>query len=67
MKTVKLPVVCYITKKGQSYLSYYHYNKAMAEKEVELINKEKPLKLKNGDKVDWEEVDEFFVGEQEAF
>lgn len=57
--------VCYTTKTGESYLAYYHYNKEIAEKVVKDLNTNKPNKLFNGDPIDWNKVDKFFVHEQE--
>ena len=67
---VKEPVVYNRdTKYEKSYnqfLSYYTYKtKEEAQKEVDEINATKPAKLWNGDKVDWTEVDHFFVDDQE--
>jgi hypothetical protein len=75
----KMTVICYETKspviynKGTKYksscnqfLSYYTYkSQGEAQKEVDEINRTKPEKLWNGQKVNWTEVDHFFVSDQE--
>lgn len=58
--------VCYITKSGESYLAYYHYNKEIAEQVVKDLNINKPTRLFNGEPIDWNKVDKFFVHMQEA-
>lgn len=60
-----MPVVCYRTKKDDEYLAYYHHNKEIAQHEVDKLNKYKPQKMWNGVKIDWDDVEEFFVDEQE--
>lgn len=60
-----MPVVCYRTKRGDEYLAYYHHNKETAQHEVDKLNKDKPQKMWNGVKIDWDDVVEFFVDEQE--
>ena len=61
-----MTVVCYETKKGERFLSYYTYkNQAKAQKEVNEMNRTKPTKLWNGEKVDWTKVEKFFVSDQE--
>jgi hypothetical protein len=64
-KTTIMPVVCYRTKRGNKYLAYYHHNKEIAQHEVDKLNKYKPQKMWNGVKIDWDDVEEFFVDEQE--
>lgn len=59
------PTVCYTTKSGKSYLAYYHYSKEIAQHEVDKLNKYKPQKMWNDIKIDWDDVEEFFVDEQE--
>lgn len=57
--------VCYKTKSGKSYLAYYTYNYQKAINDVNTINTTKPLKLFNGDVIDWDDITEFFVQKQE--
>lgn len=64
-KTTTMSVVCYKTKRGNKYLAYYHYNKEIAQHEVEKLNKYKPQEMRNGTKIDWNDVEAFFVDEQE--
>ena len=58
-KTTMMPVVCYRTKRGNKYLAQ------IAQHEVDKLNKYKPQKMWNGVKIDWDDVEEFFVDEQE--
>ncbi len=58
--------VCYRTESGSS-LAYICHTEKTAREAVEKINKEKPEKLFNGMKVDWNKVKEFFINEQEEF
>ena len=61
-----MTVVCYETKKGERFLSYYTYKtQEEAQKEVNEMNRTKPTKLWNGEKVDWTKVEKFFVDDQE--
>ena len=74
-----MTAICYKTKapvvynKGTKYesacnhfLSYYTYkSQEEAQKEVDEINRTKPEALWNGNKVDWNKVDYFFVNDQE--
>ena len=74
-----MTVICYKMKepvvynRGTKYestcdhfLSYYTYKtQEEAQKEVDEINATKPAKLWNGEKVDWNKVDHFFVSDQE--
>lgn len=74
-----MTVVCYKTKtpvyynKGTKYestcdtfLSYYAgKSREAAQKDVDEINRTKPEKLWNGEKIDWTKVDHFFVDDQE--
>lgn len=60
-----MPVVCYRTKRGDEYLAYYHHNKETAQHKVDKLNKDKPQKMWNGINIDWDDVVEFFVHEQE--
>lgn len=63
-----MTTICYKTKDGKEYLSHYtHLEPAEAELEVRLLNSERPSTLWNGEKIDWEKVDSFFVDEQEMF
>lgn len=41
-KTTTIPIVCYRTKRGNKYLTYYHHNKETAQHEVDKLNKHKP-------------------------
>lgn len=46
------------------FMSYVLYdNRENAEKVVEKLNQEKPGKLFNGEKIDWDRIDYFFVNE----
>ena len=72
-------VICYKMKepvyynKGTKYettcdtfLAYYTYkNVEEAQVEVDELNNEKPTKLWNGEPINWDEIDFFFVDEQE--
>lgn len=61
-----ITVICYETKNGDSYLAYYTYKtKEEAQKEVDELNTIKPIKLRNGEAIDWNNVNYFFVDEQE--
>ena len=55
-------------KSNDTFLAYYTY-KSIEEvtAEVETLNTTKPSTLFNGQKIDWNEVKEFFVDEQELF
>lgn len=58
--------ICYRTKSGESFLAYYTYESVEeAEKIVEEMNRVHPEKLFNGEHIDWNEITEFFVNEQE--
>lgn len=72
-------VVCYKLKKpivynkGTDYeksedkfLAFYSYKtEEEAQEEVDIINKKKPERLWNGEKLDWNNIDYFFVSKQE--
>ena len=74
-----MTVICYKTKKpvvynrGTKYesscsdfLSYYTYKtKEEAQEEANELNTLKPEKLWNGKKIDWTEVDYFYVDDQD--
>lgn len=74
-----MTVVCYKTKnpvyynKGTKwettedrFLSYYAgKSREAAQKDVDEINRTKPERLWNGYPIDWEEVDYFYVDDQE--
>lgn len=61
-----MTVICYETKKGDTYLAYYTYKtKEEAQKEADELNTTKPAKLWNGVAIDWSDVDHYFVDEQE--
>lgn len=61
-----MTVVCYKTKTGETFLSYYTYkSQKEAQKEIQRMNETKPEKLWNGEKVDWTKVEEFFIDDQE--
>ena len=61
-----MTTVCYRTKRGETFLSYYTYKTPeVTEKEVKTLNETHPEKLWNGERVDWTKVEEFFVSEQE--
>lgn len=58
--------ICYRTKSGKSFLAYYTYETVKeAEKTVEEMNRTHPKELFNGELIDWDEITEFFVNEQE--
>lgn len=72
-------VVCYKTKKPVYYnkgtkwektcsdfLAYYTF-KSVADAEIEVaeINATRPEKLWNGEPINWEEIDHFYVSQQE--
>ena len=60
--------VCRRTFDGREFLEYYTYlSKEDAQKEVDKLNEERPEKLFNGIKIDWNKTKEFFVSEQELF
>ena len=49
-----------------TFLAYYTAkNEAEAQKEVDEINATHPEKLFNGEKIDWNEIEKFFVSRQE--
>lgn len=55
-------------KSNDTFLAYYtHKSIEEATTEVETLNATKPSTLFNGQKIDWNEVKEFFVDEQELF
>lgn len=56
-----MTVICYETKKGDTYLAYYTYK----TKEADELNTTKPAKLQNGVTIDWNDIDHYFVDEQE--
>lgn len=61
MKTI----IYFKNKDNEKYLAYYTYKTTEeAQKEVDKINAEKPEKLWNGEKINWEETEKFFVGQQ---
>lgn len=64
--------ICYKTKKPlpftncTNFLAYYFNGREeSAEKEVEKINYEKPKQLFNGEKIDWTNIEYFYVNRQE--
>ena len=60
-----MTTVCYRTKRGETFLSYYTYKTfEVTEKEVRTLNETHPERLWNGEKVNWSEVKEFFVSNQ---
>ena len=62
----KALTICYKTKKGEEYLAYYNYKtRKEVEEEAKRLNEEKPEKLFNGEKINWNKIDYFFVHEQE--
>ena len=55
-------------KSNDTFLAYYTCKSIEeATTEVEMLNTAKPSTLFNGQKIDWNEVKEFFVDEQELF
>jgi len=55
-------------KKNDTFLAYYTCaDKEKAQYEVDTLNTTKPSTLFNGQKIDWTEIDFFFVDEQELF
>lgn len=78
---MKQTIICYKTitpviyNKGTRYesqcdefLAYYTYSdKAAAQAECDKLNAEHPSKLWNGLPIDWNQIDHFFVDEQEPF
>lgn len=74
-----MTVVCYKTKEPviynegtryekryDTFLAYYSYEQpSAAERAVEKLNTEHPAKLWNGEPIDWNFIDYFYVDEQE--
>lgn len=73
------PVICYKTRTPiiynagtryetncDTFLAYYATNYETAQAECDKLNTEHPNKLWNGKDLDWNEIDYFFVDEQEA-
>lgn len=61
-----MTVICCKMKDGNEYLAYYTYKtKEAAQEEVNKLNTEKPAHLFNGEAIDWNKVDYYFVDEQE--
>ena len=59
-------VICYETKQGDTYLAYYtHKTKEKAQKEVDELNTTRPTKLWNGEAINWNNINHYFVDEQE--
>lgn len=54
-------IVCYVTKDGEEHLAFYSAN---ADEFVEYLNREKPEKQQNGQKIDWSNVDHYFADYQ---
>lgn len=49
-----------------TFLAYYTAkNEAEAQKEVDEINATHPEKLFNGEKINWDEIEKFYVDKQE--
>lgn len=58
--------ICRKEKNGNEFLEYYTcQNISNAEKSIEKINTEKPETLWNGEKIDWNITENFFVNKQE--
>ena len=63
---MEMNTICYKMKTGDEFLAYYTYkNDEEAKNEAEKLNTEKPAKLWNGQPIDWEKIDHFFVNKQE--
>ena len=61
-----MTVISYETKKRDKYLAYYTYKSVEeAQKEADALNTEKPTKMWNGEKIDWNEINRFYVKRQE--
>lgn len=61
-----MTVICYETKQGDTYLAYYTYKtKEEAQQEVNELNTTKPAKLWNGELINWDNINHYFVDEQE--
>ena len=55
-------------KSNDTFLAYYTCKSIEeATTEVETLNTTKPSTLSNGEKIDWNNIKEFFVDEQELF
>jgi len=61
-----MTVICYQDKNGKDFLAYYTY-KTLADGAAECaqLNSERPTKLWNGEKIDWDNIDKFFVSKQD--
>ena len=58
--------ICYKMKNGKVFLAYYtNWSDERAQAEADKLNTEKPEKLFNGEPVDWENIEKFFVHKQE--
>lgn len=72
---MKVPIICYKVKVPKVYdngstsdhfLSHYFYDTfEEAEKEAQRLNTEKPERLFNGQKINWNWVDYFYASVQE--
>lgn len=55
----------YETKEDTFLAWYTEKNKEVVEKEIKKLNEEKPERQPNGKKINWDEIEYYFVDEQE--
>ena len=64
-----ITTICYKVKNtDRTYLSYFTYKtREKAQLECNELNTKRPPRLWNGEKINWNEIDYFFVSEQPIF